>query len=261
MWATDSHTNDDAFQTPRKRHGSKEFVVDLLCFAVWMGCSAFGDHIAFVFAVCAQSAFDNLILTFHWMGYFHRVWARICSLKKEVDYYHKEVQENEEKLREMQADTDKYDSYDIKRFQQVLDESHMMIPDSQKRYQQAVDDLQQFVQQLQLQQQQQESSSQNDGEQKTGGVLSGEWYEAAQEFLQQEPAAATEETVVATNVDDLKEGEAFWFIPITLVYSIINNAAKAYRTMNITDISVQTKENIRNEAVSVSIVSHIWAVL
>jgi len=66
-------------------------------------------------------------------------------LIKEVAYYGKEVQQNEAKLKAMKEDQDnKYDSYDIKKFEEVLGESYMMVPDSQQRLQRALEDLQNF---------------------------------------------------------------------------------------------------------------------
>mmetsp|Transcript_15613 Transcript_15613/g.19042 ORF Transcript_15613/g.19042 Transcript_15613/m.19042 type:complete len:110 (+) Transcript_15613:111-440(+) len=64
-------------------------------------------------------------------------------LAKEVAYYEKEVKENEEKLARMKADGK--DPYDIKKFEEVLGESHMMIPDSQNRYKKTLDDLKEFM--------------------------------------------------------------------------------------------------------------------
>jgi tubulin-specific chaperone A len=121
-----------------------------------------------------------------------------------VSYYEQEVLENEAKLKDMQAATDKYDEYDIKRFKQVLDESYMMIPDSNTRCRQGRDDLQQFIEQLQDQ-----------SDEKSQAALQSEWYStAAQLLLKQQQApeghdANETEDVQATNVDDLAEGEAF----------------------------------------------------
>jgi tubulin-specific chaperone A len=64
-------------------------------------------------------------------------------LVKEVSYYHQEVEENTSKLNQMKAD--ERDKYDIKKFAEVLDESHMMIPDSANRKNAAVQDLLLFV--------------------------------------------------------------------------------------------------------------------
>lgn len=46
----------------------------------------------------------------------------------------------------MKTDTHaSYDFYDIKKFTEVLEESRMMVPDAQRRFQQALEDLQQCV--------------------------------------------------------------------------------------------------------------------
>ncbi len=113
----------------------------------------------------------------------------LSSLMKEHAYYLKEVEENEEKLNDIKADASK-DSYDIKRFQQVLDESYMMVPDSKRRLDESVQDLEQFLE-----------THNNDLE-------SSEWYSQAKDIFKQnitlDGPASTE-----TNVDDLVEGEAF----------------------------------------------------
>jgi hypothetical protein len=108
--------------------------------------------------------------------------------------------ENERILQEMKEDATK-DSYDIKRFQAVLNESYMMIPDSTKRLQQTADDLAEFL--AQQQQQQQVDPT-------------GEWYQTAQDFLKEHQTAATsseksdkQDTPETTNVDDLAPDEAF----------------------------------------------------
>jgi len=67
----------------------------------------------------------------------------VQRLKKEHQYYHTEVAENEEKLAKMKADD--ADFYDIKKFQEVLDESNMMVPDSQSRLKKSVDELSDFL--------------------------------------------------------------------------------------------------------------------
>jgi hypothetical protein len=105
--------------------------------------------------------------------------------------------ENEQSLQGMKEDATK-DSYDIKRFQAVLNESYMMIPDSTKRLQQTADDLAEFL----VQQQQALDTT-------------GEWYGTAQEFLKEHQATASSEksdrqdTPETTNVDDLAANEAF----------------------------------------------------
>lgn len=66
-------------------------------------------------------------------------------LVNEAAYYENEVLENESKLESMKADDVKYDRYDIKKFQEVLSESHMMIPDSTCRRDRALADLKEYV--------------------------------------------------------------------------------------------------------------------
>lgn len=125
-------------------------------------------------------------------------------LKKEVAYYKKEALENKRIFEEMKEDATK-DSYDIKRFQSVLNESYMMIPDSTRRLQQSADDLAEFLSQQQLQQQVDPA---------------GEWYRTAEECLKEHHAATTATTASSeksdkqdipetTNVDDLAPDEAF----------------------------------------------------
>ena len=62
---------------------------------------------------------------------------------KEVAYYEKEVLENEAKLEEMKAKNQ--DKYDIKKFQEVLDESYMMIPDSKSRLAKVLEEMEGFL--------------------------------------------------------------------------------------------------------------------
>ncbi len=67
-----------------------------------------------------------------------------CSrLLKEVDYYQREVLENEAKLETMEKEGK--DPYDIKKFKEVLGESLMMIPDSERRLKASLDDLGLFL--------------------------------------------------------------------------------------------------------------------
>lgn len=119
---------------------------------------------------------------------------------KEVAYYKREVQENEEKLQQMIDDG--RDHYDVKKFREVLGESHMMVPDSERRLDQAVSDLRDFCS---------ESNELDEG---------GEWYKQAKEILaghagtgaekKNDPAATGEShEVVETKVDDLARGEVF----------------------------------------------------
>uniref|UniRef100_A0A6V2H5K8 Tubulin-specific chaperone A n=2 Tax=Ditylum brightwellii TaxID=49249 RepID=A0A6V2H5K8_9STRA len=64
-------------------------------------------------------------------------------LAKEAGYYEKEVKENEGKLAKMKADG--RDPYDIKKFEEVLGESYMMVPDSKARLKKALEDLSLFL--------------------------------------------------------------------------------------------------------------------
>jgi hypothetical protein len=126
-------------------------------------------------------------------------------LTKEVAYYKKEVLENEQTLEEMKQDATK-DSYDIKRFQAVLNESYMMVPDSTRRLQQTADDLDEFLL-----------------EHADNNVIdrTGEWYRTARDFLKDHGAAVTAleknpnadtkdmPETTTTNVDDLAPDEAF----------------------------------------------------
>ena len=67
----------------------------------------------------------------------------VQRLVNESSYYKKETDENTAKLEQMKADGK--DEYDIKKFAEVLEESVMMIPDSENRKNAAVEDLRQFV--------------------------------------------------------------------------------------------------------------------
>ena len=64
----------------------------------------------------------------------------VKRLKKEVESYEKEVLVNEAKVQKMK-DEEK-DSYDIKKQEEVLQESYMMIPDSKGRLDTAIEGLQ-----------------------------------------------------------------------------------------------------------------------
>jgi len=128
----------------------------------------------------------------------------LARLIKEAAYYQQEVKDNERKLEEMK--NCKKDPYDIKRFEQVLAESYMMVPDSSKRLQQALEDLASFVQ------------SAINGEQAVDEA--GEWFVTAKQVLKDHYQQSKKDTneapgadaVVETNVDDLAIGEAFWIL-------------------------------------------------
>ena len=64
-------------------------------------------------------------------------------LIKEAAYYEKETKENEAQLQKMKDE--QKDPYDIKKFEEVLGESQMMIPESISRRDKALDDLREFV--------------------------------------------------------------------------------------------------------------------
>lgn len=53
------------------------------------------------------------------------------------------MKENEEKLAKMKSDGK--DPYDIKKFEEVLGESKMMVPDSENRYKKSLQDLKDFM--------------------------------------------------------------------------------------------------------------------
>mmetsp|Transcript_20554 Transcript_20554/g.56740 ORF Transcript_20554/g.56740 Transcript_20554/m.56740 type:complete len:139 (+) Transcript_20554:117-533(+) len=121
--------------------------------------------------------------------------TKTCQrIRKELDYYIQEVQDNEQQLDDMKHDASK-DPYDIRRFAQVVDESKMMVPDAQRRLRIAVEDLQSFL----------TSSSTIPDD--------SEWKGPAEEILLRESTAAmgNDEPGEApvTNVEDLAEGEAF----------------------------------------------------
>lgn len=118
----------------------------------------------------------------------------IIRLSKEVAYYEEEVIENEAKLKDMQHDSSK-DKYDVKRFEQVLSESYMMVPDSKKRLQYALDDLSDFIRD-------------HDELDKNG-----EWFALAEQILNSltnsENADFKTNPQVVTNVDGIDDLEYF----------------------------------------------------
>lgn len=93
---------------------------------------------------------------------------------------------------------DNKDPYDIKKFQEVLSESHMMIPDSICRKDKALGDLKEFLAAL------------DDGE-----LDGNEWLVEAKKILSEagldgeKAGKESGEDVVETSVDGLAEGEAF----------------------------------------------------
>ena len=117
--------------------------------------------------------------TLHFEREFHTthpsiyyIIAQKLRLVKEVAYYQTEVQENEQTLADMKASPGK-DEYDIKKFAEVVAESHMMIPDSQSRLQQALRELKDFL------------------EEQADVVESSEWYQPAQTLVQEHSTGRT----------------------------------------------------------------------
>ena len=121
---------------------------------------------------------------------------------KEAAYYEKEVLENEHQLQQMKSDN--RDPYDIKKFQEVLGESQMMIPDSICRRDKALTDLKEFLTTLERQEVGNESLN--------GSV----WMVEARKIVGDRGGLEGDngvkeggDEVVETAVDDLAEGEAF----------------------------------------------------
>ena len=90
---------------------------------------------------------------------------------------------------------DSRDPYDIKKFEEVLGESYMMVPDSKGRLDRAIEDLESFIESDEVEE-----------------LKSGEWYTKAQDLLHSVSVESENMPVVAieeTPLDDLKDGEAF----------------------------------------------------
>ena len=90
------------------------------------------------------------------------------------------------------------DPYDIKKFEEVLGESQMMIPESIGRRDKALDDLRDFVSVLEK------------DEAENSDLMTCEWMVEAKKLAPSETKTADEgEDVAITAVDGLAEGEAF----------------------------------------------------
>lgn len=118
---------------------------------------------------------------------------------KEVAYYEKEVKENEEKLQKMKDE--ERNPFDIKKFAEVLDESHMMIPDSKNRLEQALYDLATYVESTEV-------------KELGAEIEDNEWYVKALDILKetntlQAVQNSNRDLVEETDVSGLEEGEAF----------------------------------------------------
>jgi tubulin-specific chaperone A len=129
----------------------------------------------------------------HYYYYYYYYYYYCDSLSKEVSYYQDEVVENEEKIKEMKEQNK--NPYDIKKFQEVLGESYMMIPDSKNRLEQALSDLTTYVESAEVK-----------------GLETNEWYVQAQELLKKDNCQIGDintNVVEETDVSGLQEGEAF----------------------------------------------------
>mmetsp|Transcript_4062 Transcript_4062/g.5954 ORF Transcript_4062/g.5954 Transcript_4062/m.5954 type:complete len:115 (+) Transcript_4062:25-369(+) len=73
-----------------------------------------------------------------------RIKLGVCKrLVREMSSYEEEVQINEARVQKMKAE--EADEYDIRKQEEVLGESHMMIPDTRRRMDQAFQDLAAFL--------------------------------------------------------------------------------------------------------------------
>jgi tubulin-specific chaperone A len=131
--------------------------------------------------------------------------SNLIRLLKELAYYKDEVKTNEMKVDEMKRDTSK-DMYDVKRYEEILNESYMMVPDTTKRLQTAINDLLSYT-----------------TNNKTVLDPTGTWYQTAQTILLDNQTMVSEyeyipnnfdttdpvTSVVETCVDNLADGEAF----------------------------------------------------
>lgn len=86
------------------------------------------------------------------------------------------------------------DPYDIKKFEEVLGESYMMIPDSQGRLRRSLEDLDHCLSS-------DEFLSKDDNK--------SEWYQTAQALLKEHLASDNHDEVAETNTSNLKDNEAF----------------------------------------------------
>ena len=119
-------------------------------------------------------------------------------------HYKKEVQDNEEQWKRIEADPTK-DEYDAKRFRDIWEESVRMVPDAERRYQAAVEDLTAYVHEHFAMEDTNDSGN--------------EWLSIARNIIKfgaAEGNAGKESSGEiggvggeTTNIDDLAEGEAF----------------------------------------------------
>jgi Tubulin binding cofactor A len=123
-------------------------------------------------------------------------------LAKELSYYHNELAENEKTLKAMQeaaaSNSDNEDAQaDVKRFGYVVDESRMMIPDTERRLKGSIAELGAVLRQF--------SGS--------AEVSESEWYHQAKTLLDSQPDDSAgldpDEQICHTSVEDVVEGEVF----------------------------------------------------
>jgi tubulin-specific chaperone A len=111
------------------------------------------------------------------------------SLVKEVAHYQSELASNQSKLEGMMSSSD--DSYDIKLFRQVVDESVMMVPDAERRLAAALQDLEECAGRY-------------------SDIEENEWMNKANEILaEQGTRKQGDDDGAVTSVADLADGEAF----------------------------------------------------
>ena len=125
-----------------------------------------------------------------------------ARLVKEAAYYESEVKENEAKIEQMKDEN--RGKHDIKYFQEVLSESHMMIPDSTNRRDKALVDLLEFVALLKKE------------EEGNADLMVCEWMDEARKILvasgfdnEEGDCGDDRGDVALTSVDGLEEGEEF----------------------------------------------------
>ena len=85
------------------------------------------------------------------------------------------------------------DPYDIKQFEKVLAESYMMVPDSERRLKQSLEDLSCFLESC------------------DGATInrSSDWYATAQEIVQEKYGDKGDQDFPKTNIEDLGNDEEF----------------------------------------------------
>jgi len=136
---------------------------------------------------------QKILLQTHTLTHRNAVRKRLV---KESAYYKKETKENEQQLQKMKDE--QKDPYDIKKFEEVVGESQMMIPESISRRDKALDDLREFVSVL-------EKDEADNNE-----LMTCEWMVEAKKLA---PSANNNagggDDIAITAVDGLAEGEAF----------------------------------------------------